>query len=307
MKPILKSKILIRIIALLLTANFFWSISYAQNELNEPEKKQATVQLSFYKNADLSKIVVANVSAKNDSAKLIFVEGVKINFYFLQPSGESFLASAITNGGGKASVRLPKNLPADTSGITFIARLKDDKVYADTEAEGTVKDVRLVLVLSDGDTSKLITARVMEMQTDGNEKLIENVEVSFGIQRLFGIMPLDEEATVPTDDNGVATFAFPKEIKGDEKGKVVLVARIMDHELYGNVEAIAPSAWGAPLVVEKNPFPRALWEPNAPVLLIISFSIIFGGIWLTYGVVVYQISKIERKAPAPEQNQIITT
>lgn len=282
---------------LLLLNNFFGGVMYPQNQQQEPEKKQATIQLSFFKNADQGRFVIANVSTKNDSGKLVFVNSAKVDFYFKQPAGESFVASAFTNEGGKASVSIPDNLPADTSGLTFVVWLRSNQTYADAEAESAIKDARVVLNLSEKDTARLITATVSEVQMNNKEKPAANVEVSFGVKRLFGIMPLSDEAIVTTNDEGVATFYLPKEIKGDEKGNIVLVARINDSEQYGTVEATTSARWGVPLVADKNPFPRALWEPRAPVLLIVVFSIIFGGIWLTYGTVVYQIYRIEKIKP----------
>lgn len=297
MKLPFKNQIVFKSAALILGAVLIWSTSYTKGQQVD-KKKTAIVELSFYKNAGGDRTIVANVSAKNDSGKLVFVQGVKINFYTSTLAGKSFLGKALTNEGGKATIHFPKEAPRDTSGITIIAGIENDKGYEDTETQASVKDARLVLSLSEGDSSRLISALATEILPDGEEKPIPNVEVNFGIQRLFGVMPLSEEANVTTDDRGMATFNFPKEIKRDEKGNVFLVTRIIDDEVYGNVEATSVSKWGEPLVVEKNPFPRALWEPRAPVILIISFIIIFSGIWFTYGFVIYQITKIEKKASA---------
>ncbi|WP_298298561.1 hypothetical protein [Hydrotalea sp.] len=293
MKLTFKNQIVFKSALLIAATVLIWSTSYTRGQQVD-KKKTAIVELSFYKNAAGVRTIVANVSAKNDSGKLVFVPGIKISFYTSTIAGKSFLGETLTNEGGKASIHFPKKIPIDTSGITIIAQIENDKVYEDAEAQASVKDARLVLSLSEVDSSRLISALATEILPDGEQKPIPNVEVNFGIQRLFGIMPLSDEAKVTTDDRGVAIFNFPKEIKGDEKGNIVLVASITDNEVYGNVEATSVSKWGEPLVVEKNPFPRALWEPKAPIILMISFSIIFGGIWFTYGFVVYQITKIEK-------------
>lgn len=293
MKLTFKNQIVFKSALLIAATVLIWNTSYTRGQQVD-KKKTAIVELSFYKNAAGVRTIVANVSAKNDSGKLVFVPGIKINFYTSTIAGKSFLGETLTNEGGKASIHFPKKIPIDTSGVTIIAQIENDKVYEDAEAQASVKDARLVLSLSEVDSSRLISALATEILPDGEQKPIPNVEVNFGIQRLFGIMPLSDEAKVTTDDRGVAIFNFPKEIKGDEKGNIVLVASITDNEVYGNVEATSVSKWGEPLVVEKNPFPRALWEPKAPIILMISFSIIFGGIWFTYGFVVYQITKIEK-------------
>jgi hypothetical protein len=304
MKCILKYHLQIRIIVFLLAANFFWTISYAQNG-QQPEKKQATLQLSFYKDAGQNRFIVANVTAKNDSGKLVFVPGINIRFYASGLTGKSFIQQALTNEGGKARISFPKKIPADTSGVTIIARLENDKIYEDTEVQASVKEASMVLSLSEKDSVKLISAFVTEMMANGEQRPLSGVEVSFGTKRLFGIMPLGDEPTVATDDQGLATFSFPKEIKGDKNGNIVIVGKITDHDIYGNVEATTVTQWGTQLVVETNPFPRALWEPRAPIVLIVSFSIVFGGIWITYSVVIFQMIKIKRKKYSFNQGRAV--
>ena len=182
MKLPYKNKILIKTVALLLTANLIFMNSYSQ----ATEKKVAAIQLSFYKNSDESRTVAAIASTKNDSGKLVFVVDIKMNFYVLKPTGESLLASAFTDEGGKAVVQLPKNIAIDTSGLTITARIENDKEYANAEATGVVKDARLVLSISEADSSKIIKAVVTEIQLSGEEKPLAGVEVNFGIQRAFG-------------------------------------------------------------------------------------------------------------------------
>ena len=297
-----------RMLACFFTAIFLCNISYSQNEQQESSgKKQAMVQLSFNKNADQSRYITAAVTSKNDSGKLVFVPDIKIKFYALGLTGKSFLQEALTNEGGKAKIPFPKNIAPDTSGISIIAAIESDKYYEDAKVQASVKEADLRIDLMEKDSLKLITATVTEVMANGEKRPVPDVEVSFGVKRLFGTMPLAEEAIATTDGEGAASFSFPKEIKGNEKGEVVIVATILDNEIYGNVEAIKNTQWGIPLAVDKNPFPRALWEPRAPIILIVSFSIIFGGIWITYGIVIFHIIKIKRKKYSLNQVEVLET
>ena len=55
--------------------------------------------------------------------------------------------------------------------------------------------------------------------------------------------------------------------------------------------------------MDKNPFPRALWEPYAPPSLILVISILFGGVWCAYFFTFYQLRKIKRdKIDSKQQN-----
>jgi hypothetical protein len=263
-------------------------------------KTVSAVSLSFYKNPDQSRTAIANVMQRDKkNGVMVFAKDTKINFYLKQSSGETLIGSAFSGVNGKALLVLSKTLPVDESGsVTIEAKLENDPVLANAETEASVKDARIVLSLSEKDTLKQITAKATQLLPDGTEKPIEKAEVKFGVRRLFGIMPLGEEPSATTDENGIAVFNFPKDINGDEKGNVEIVARILDDENFGNIEAAAKKQWGLPLVVEQNPFPRAIWEPKAPLWLIIAFTTVFGAIWFTYSFVVYTISgidKIEKK------------
>lgn len=289
---------------LLLAATFVWNTSFARYQQQADKKKTAAIALSFYKNADGKRMAVAQVSARSDSGKLIFVQGVNVSFYAAGSTDNSFQGKALTDEGGKARINLSPDIPKDTSGTTIIARIEDDKMYEDAEAKASVKEVNLTLTLSKKGSVKLITVLASEVLPNGEQHPVPNAEVNFGIRRLFGIAPLGDEATATTDENGMATFNFPDGIKGDEKGKVVVIARMIDNDVYGNVEAASAAAWGERLIPETNPFPRALWEPRAPVLLITAFSIIFGGIWFTYAFVILQLVKIKKQKYNPNEFDI---
>ncbi len=295
MKPDYQNKILLKGIILMLAFAFISNSSFTQIQPQPKEKKTAAVDLSFYKDADGKRMVEARVSSKNDSGKLVFAQDVNIKFYAPGINGKSLLGNVVTGEDGKAGMHLPAAIPTDTSGVTIIAAIENDKMYKDAEAQASVKDASLVLTLSGKDSVKLITVLAAAIQANGEQRPIPNLEVNFAIQRLFGIMPLSDEATATTDENGMATFNFPAGIKGDENGKVKVVARIIDNEIYGNIETASVAAWGNKLIPETNPFPRALWEPRAPVLLMVTFSIIFGGIWITYAFVIFQLVKIKKQ------------
>jgi len=68
-----------------------------------------------------------------------------------------------------------------------------------------------------------------------------------------------------------------------------------NNELFGNVENKANASWGIVLEKEIDPFPRALWEPYAPIPLIITVSVLFGGVWCVYFFIFYQMWNIKKE------------
>lgn len=282
-----------KIVALIVSISF--GIMEEANGI-PPQKSPATIQLSFYKRPDKNKIAVATVLTTSDEGRPLYAPGAKVTFYAMDKSELLTLDSAYTDLEGRARISIPDDLPVDTEGmIVLIAKIEDDTKYTEAEIELRIKDANLVLSVSEADTIKTITAVVTEKTSDGKEIPVNEVEVVFYAQRLFGPMPLTEEATLTSDENGLATFTFPNGIKGDEQGAITLVARIEDHEKFGNVESSVQTHWGIPLVIKKNPFPSELWEPRAPRWLKVSFAIVFGGIWLTFLFILYQLTKLQKK------------
>ena len=282
----------ITVLSVICSFGFF----YASSSETYSEKSSATIQLSFHKMRDQNRIATATVTTKAKEGRPIFVRGVKVNFYVNDKSGQLPLGSTYTDLGGQARITLPEDLPVDAEGMaTLTVKIENDPLYSDVEVEGSVKEANLVLSVLEMDTVKMITAKLTKISPDRKEIPVNEVEVIFYVQRLFGPMSLTEEATVKTDKNGIATFDFPKGIKGDEQGNIKLVARIEDNEMFGNIESVVKTQWGIPLVIEKHPFPTDLWEPNAPLWLKLSFTIVFGGIWIIYLFILYQLVRLQKK------------
>ena len=276
--------------------SFATHTSWAQDEeAKAPGKMEATIQLSYLKKTDQSKEASVNISA-TDNGKIVMAHNAHINFYLTDGANPVLLKSVVTNMQGKATVDLPEVLPLDAERyFGIIARIENDSLYADAEEELWHKEAALSLDLQTQDSTKMAVAKLTETDAAGQVQPLVGKDVSFYVQRLFGIMPAAEEFTATTDEEGVASFVFPDSIPGDSEGNVTVVARISDDEDYGNLENKTSGKWGVVLAPEMNPFPRALWAPNAPPALIITLCVIFGGIWFTYGYVFNELRKIDQE------------
>lgn len=299
MKSLLNENSAMKKLLIILTISMSPIILFAQENEITSEKIPLTLKLYFYKKADSRKIVTTTLTKELKNKKEPAVD-IKVSFYVKGPSAQVFLEDVYTDFEGKASVEANKNLPRDEKGMTTIlARVQGDSLYEGAENQVSVKEANLILSLSEMDTLRLVIARLTQVEPDGRETPVPEIEVKFYVQRLFGVMPLGEEYAVSTDDNGEASPQFPQGIPGDEQRSLTIVARVEGHELFGNVEAKVDAKWGVPVPIEKDPFPPALWEPQAPIQMIITFSILFGGVWITYSFVFYQLFKI-RKEPREE-------
>ncbi|TAL40860.1 MAG: hypothetical protein EPN92_13910 [Chitinophagaceae bacterium] len=259
-------------------------------------KSEATIELSYLKKADMSKSVSAVVKAKNKEEKFVSAKNARVDFYVLDKNELQLIKSTNTNEKGLAVVSLQNDLPLDDSlYFTIVAKIQNHSLYEDVEEKVHYKDAGLTINLNLKDTARLITVMVTEKGKEGNDRPVKDTELKIYVKRMFGKMPATEDNSITTDGNGEATFVFPKNIKGDGAGQVTVVAKLENNEQFGNIETEANTSWGIILEKEKDPFPRALWEPYAPIPLIITVSALFGGVWCIYFFIFYQMRKIKKE------------
>jgi hypothetical protein len=277
-------------------AILFSGLAIAQDPAKSSEKREATIQLAYYKKADMTRTAVATVKARDKEGKFASTKNARVSFYVTQDKNLQLLQKVVTNAKGQATILLQGNLPVDTGRFfTITAKIENDSLYEDAEEKVRYKDVNLTLTLNPKDTAQNASVLVTQTGKDGKEVPVKDVDVKFYVQRLFGNMPAADDYTVTTDENGTATFKYPKGIPGDTLGNLNVVARIEDNDKFGNIESKTNATWGAPLIVDKDPFPRALWEPYAPFPLVITISILFGGVWITYFIIFSQMVKIKKE------------
>lgn len=256
-------------------------------------KSESTIELSYIKSADMTKTAVAIVKVRNDS-RFVPAKNTQVNFYVIHDKEQKLLNSAITNNKGKAVIVLPDDLQLnDDLSFTIIAKVENNSLYEDAQDQIHFKNANLSLRLNPHDTNRLVTARVMETGKDGKEIPVKGTEVKFYVQRMFGIMPEGEDNAVSTDEKGEAIISYPNSIPGDTAGAITVIARIENNEQFGNVESKAATSWGTVLVPENLSYPRALWEPNAPLPLIIIILTTFGGVWCAYFFIFFRLIKIK--------------
>ncbi len=291
-KPLatLSSFLKIKLLIVLAFAVMFFSRTPAMAQ----EKKESSIEMAYFKKADLTKWAVAIVTAKNTDGKFIPAKNARVSFYIQDSNELQLLKNVYTDNKGKALVQLRKEMPLDTGrAFVVVAKIENDSLYEDANEKIRFKEANITIKLNPHDTSRTATAVVTETGKDGTEKPLKDIKVNFYVQRLFGSMPAAEDYSVNTDENGEAVFTYAKGIPGDTAGLLTVAARLDDNEQYGNVENKASTSWGTHLMVEKDPFPRALWEPYAPLPLILTISTLFGGVWLTYFFIFNQMRKIK--------------
>ncbi len=143
---------------------------------------------------------------------------------------------------------------------------------------------QITLSIDTEDGEKLIIATVMNGQTP-----IEGVDVSIGVQRKFGVLVLGVDTTL---DDGTAAVEFPAALPGDENGHILVIASVNDSATLA--AAVGKQEFSGVRAVPKTlaEFPQALWSPRKLWPLIAVISVLAGGVWITFSVVVSLLVRI---------------
>lgn len=211
---------------------------------------------------------------------------------------QNLIATVTTDENGRAKSFIPASLKesweaAPTHNLITVAKDKEDEVA--TELEITKAKISID-TSSEGDTRN-ITVQVMKYE-NGDWAPAAEVEVKVGIQRLGGILSAGSDEMYTTDSSGIVTVELNKDsLPGDKQGNIVLVAKVEDNDLYGNLLVEKKVPWGVVLKSKGNFFDqRQLWSTNFKTpfwLLFMAYSIIIG-VWGTIIYLIIQIIRIKK-------------
>ena len=113
------------------------------------------------------------------------------------------------------------------------------------------------------------------------------------VKRYFGNLQIGN--ATKTNDKGIATFNFPKNIPGDKEGNLELIARIND-DVYGEIITSKKIKIGIPTNNPGLTEKRAMWnvEAKAPIWILVTFFSIVVGVWITIAYIILNIFRIKK-------------
>lgn len=167
--------------------------------------------------------------------------------------------------------------------ISYIRSFDKEYVQIISKTDPSKSNLVKINMVFDSITSKL------KVEVFANEKSgivpLKNSEIALFVTRYFGKMQLDK--TLRTDNNGNATFNYPKDLPGDKVGNVELIARVND-EVYGEIESTNKLKIAVPTDKPSLRENRAMWNVlvKAPFWIIILY---LSGVVLATGVILYII------------------
>jgi hypothetical protein len=264
---------------------FIFNLTVAQDLISP------MLSAKYIKLTNGSKRIDISLLAKEEK-KMVQIEGAVIHVYCLIDTARQEIGNLITNYKGETSLKIAadKTLPVDKLGNSkFLIEYTGNSKYSKATADLQVKDVYIELQLSK-DSSKTISAMVYELNTKGEKVLIKDVDLIFSVKRLFCLYPV---GTGKTDPAGICSAIFPSDIPGDTAGKVELVVRIQDNDLYATVEKSETANWGKHLLLESRP-KRGLGDTDAPLWMVYTLLVLLSGVWLHFIYIISLVIRIDR-------------
>lgn len=221
------------------------------------------------------------------------VKGLTLTFAGTAGDKAVILGEAVTNNAGIAELKGGSLEELRKAGRTFSfkAAFAGNDTFGPGETSLDIADVKIILTAEVVDSVNTVKATVNSWDEKGEEVPFKEGELKLYVPRMFSLLPVGD---ITTDEEGYGEFEFPTDLPGGVNGELTIIARIEEHETFGNAEAATPTTWGVKTDVQASKLPRALWSPDAPLWMVITFTILMVGVWYHYGLIVYELIQVKR-------------
>jgi hypothetical protein len=284
-------------IGFLLTAAFIaGSINlFAQDST----KKELIVNVSYHMSDNKMVYLLVTTSTKVER-KFEPVQNKTVNLYLDSSNENNLIAKIKTDEAGNGKAFLPPALKSSwesSPSHKFIAIAEAGKDFDETKGESAITKTKISIDTTSDEESRSVMVTIMAL--NGSEWVpAKDVEMKVGISRLGGILSAGEDPTYTTDSSGSVTVVFNKDsLPGDEKGNILLAAKVENNDDYGNLDIEKSVPWGVSVKPDNSFFnQRTLWSTRnrtPPWLLLMAYSIALG-VWGTIIYLVFQFFKIRK-------------
>lgn len=266
------------------------SFAFAQDN-NEEMPPEATLQVHYSAVNNQSKVLKATIITETEDGNQP-AYGVFVNFYQQEVDPGNLLGKVTTNAKGIATLVISNEQLSSSTSHTFIITTEEDTTYPDLYEEITVAEAKFTMELGD---DRQITLSLQAPDSMGTMSPVYEADIYLYVQRMFGLLPFPDNPEM-TDETGAVSLEFPADIPGDSSGNLIIVARVEEHDLYGNLEFRRKANWGVPVITNPPGHQRELWSSraNAPLYLIILVNAILIGVWGVIGYVIYTTLQLKK-------------
>jgi len=262
----------------------------------KPEKGNLVVGVRYFNNNNTTHHLVFKTKSKVDG-KLTNIPYINLAVYITSDATKANLIGTITtNDVGDAVLLIPPAAKTEwlkAPNQTFIALSSANQQFNEARAELAITKGKLQIDTVEG---KVVNAKLVAL-IDTVWTAIADIEMQISVKRLDGNLSVNETPTFTTDSSGVANAEFKRDsLPGDTKGNLVLVASVIDNEVYGNLSAEMIVPWGSKFSHISNFDHRTLFarRGHSPIWLeLLAYSIVV----VVWGVIIFlafQIRKIKK-------------
>jgi hypothetical protein len=287
MKTLHKIKFVLLLASLLVAA----SQSNAQDEA----KPEVLVTYRYFVRNNNFQYLLVQTKIKADN-KIQPMPGVVLKLFLDESVPENLISKVRTNEKGEAKAVL-KALWDSSATHKFLAVVEATSAEEETTTELDITKAKIVLDTVNEEGTRKVRAQVLAFE-NGEWIPAKDVELKMGVSRLGGVIKIGEEESYTTDSLGYAEgeFLIDSLPAADEKGNIVLVAKMEDNELYGNLSMEKTVPWGAYFTRKSNFNGRSLWatRDKTPLWLLFMAYSIMAGVWGVIVYLVFGLIKIKR-------------
>jgi hypothetical protein len=257
------------------------------------DKKQVKSRMSFDYYSVSGERMLKVVMKARIGKKYELLPDLELNFYIMSDTLSTLLGTASTTDEGVATMMISEDQFKNKSlnGLcTFECVFEGSDSFKPAKKVLNVKDLFLNLTFAQNEEKEIILS-ASDLFEDGEIQVEENIEIIFYVPRTFTLFRIGSKIL----SDGKAVIPFPVDLPGDTLGYMDVVAKVEDHDLYGNVEVSSSINWGLPQakIVEKT---RGLGDTDAPLWMVYTLIVLLSLVWFHYFYVLYSIYLIKKES-----------
>lgn len=255
------------------------------------EKNSLSLSLKYFNDNNVTHHLLVQAKSKIDG-KFQKIAHIPVQFYITNDTdNKNLIGTGVTNEKGEYTLIIPPAAKVEwlkSPLQNFVVVGKATPGFDEGRAELAITKAKLKIDTAEG---KIVTAKLMAL-VDTTWKAISAVDVVVGVKRLGGILNANETLTYATDSSGSVSAEFKRDsIPGDDKGNIILVASVIDNDVYGNLSAELTAPWGAKTIYTTNFDHRSLFarRGHSPIWLEL---LAYGIVVVVWSIIIYLLVQI---------------
>ena len=293
----MKSKYSINIVLLLV---FLLTLVMAGEAI--AQKKTRTRLKVYYEKLSNNDKQISLELIQGSGKRMASVPNAEIRLTTYNLEDEIDIAAIFTDVDGKGILIIEANykFPLDAQGYAIInaAYGGNDSLRAASKEINFI-DLNLDISFEVIDSVNNIIVAAFELDSLGEKKPVEGIDLNIGVQRLYSILYLEK---VETEGDGRGMMEFPNDLPGDSVGNINVIVKIVDNDNYGSITKSAKIDWGTKVDYSIPKNGRSLFGDQAPMWMIIAVFVILAGAWFHFILAITKVLKMRRLDEDPTEH-----